>query len=963
MTTMRSSSVLAAFAVLFIPMRVGASPRIIPEPRPEPLGVVVRDAKTIHALEVESVDAKGISFKVTAALKGKVAEAPFRFATILKGECEGLFRVGDSVLCFHQKDLATLFVRGRCAYAVEPIKWRGEKHWFCLSTDRLDVTYDGPTAALRDHVVAILAGEERTITARPHRPDRTTKRGRLWRIKASLKITRFVESDESAHFVGWGSGDPKEAALLADALRADDVRDRIAAAEELAHLGSEATSALPALRRALDDANPAVVLAAARALVLVDPEDGRGIKALVARLTNGNAAVRAEAATTLARTGRRAREALPALLRAVDDRDGQVRRAAIEAVGQLAPCTDSEASAVATLGALVKDGIDKYHPADTAMEALRQFGPRFWSEASMVRSALRNLDESNYRAAADAVDLLARLDPPPVELLAEVLADHRSMDSARRAATAHLVARGPRARLVLPRLRRALAEPRESGVIDICEALLAIDPEGAPALIAPFLLDLLRKEESYSRDYTISLIGRCGPAGRPALAAVLPTFERDDFWSIRRVRSLSPVLEPEDRKLLPQLRDLLTENKYLDCDILLLADILLRLGLQDKALADAIARLKSKSPGHRVEVATWLGERGREAKSAEAALRQVLTTVTGSQHTRVALALWRVGGSGEGGPRDQAFAALEAVCKFVPTWKETDFGEAVTEVHSRLLEAPDAVPVLARSLSDRNPYVRLVAVLALARVKPDHTDIVPTLRQLLTRHPDYFRFAADTLVALGPQAQPLAPLLTTRLRSETTEYIDSVRVLRRIDPGLAAKSWGAAGVPGAVPEDLGPLWNDLASSDAFRAGLAIWRLAGGGSRTVTLVRERLRPPDVLTPKQVARLIADLDSDEFETREHASSELSKSLDSTAQALREARAGKPSPEARRRLDRLLELVDRSEDPDQRRRVRAVHLLTEMDCPEAVALLDHLARDTRFTHVLAAVGAGGPLRKPRR
>ncbi len=217
---MRFSSLLAALAVLFVPVRVVASPRFIPAPETAPLGVVVRDAKTIHALEVKSVDAKGISFKVTAALKGKADEAPFRFAQLLKGVgCEGLFRAGDPVLCFRKGEIATLFLRGRWAYAVEPDDIRGEEHWFCLSADRLDVTYEGSMEALRDHVAALLAGGERTITARPPRPYGATEDSRLWRIKAGPKVTRLVDSDESAHFVGWGSGDPKEAVLLADALR------------------------------------------------------------------------------------------------------------------------------------------------------------------------------------------------------------------------------------------------------------------------------------------------------------------------------------------------------------------------------------------------------------------------------------------------------------------------------------------------------------------------------------------------------------------------------------------------------------------------------------------------------------------------------------------------------------------------------------------------------------------------
>ncbi len=681
------------------------------------------------------------------------------------------------------------------------------------------------------------------------------------------------------------------------------------------------------------------------------------MKTLVACLKNDNADVRAKAATTLARAGVRAREALPDLLRAVNDRNGWVRSAVASALGQLAPGTASEASALAALGALLKDGTEEGGSANAAVQALRQFGPRAWSVARQVRQALQNLDKPNTEAGGDVVDLLARLSPPPIEFLGEVLADQRSSYSARQAALDHLVALGPRARLILPRLRRALATPRNDGVVEICEALLAIDPKSSPALIAPILLDSLKKEDSEAHHTAaklgiLSLLGRCGPAGRPALAAVLPTLQPGHFETFCAVRCLIPLLGPEDRKLLPQLRGLLPDGDRHHNDRFVLAEVLLRLGLGDEAVVQAATLLKSEDPGQRVDVAAWLGARGRLAASTEGALRQALAKATGSQRTRIALALWRVGGSGEGGLRDKAFAALESQSQFAG-W-EDDFGEALAEVHSRLLADRDTMSTLVQLLSDRNPHVRLVTAGILARVNPECPDTLQVLRGLLTRHPDFFDRAADTLVALGPRAQPLAPLLTSRPRTESRDgYLKTVSVLRRIDPSLEAKGWGAAG----VPRDLGPLWDDLAESDAFRADLAIWHLAGGGPRTVALVSERLRPPPTFTKEQVARLIADLDSDSFDTREKACAELGKSLETTAPALRAARAKDPPLEVRKRLDRLLEMVDASETPEQRRRMRAVHLLTEMGCPEAKALLDRLARDARFHPVLKAMGRRPP------
>jgi hypothetical protein len=148
-----------------------------------------------------------------------------------------------------------------------------------------------------------------------------------------------------------------------------------------------------------------------------------------------------------------------------------------------------------------------------------------------------------------------------------------------------------------------------------------------------------------------------------------------------------------------------------------------------------------------------------------------------------------------------------------------------------------------------------------------------------------------------------------------------------------------------VPANLTPLWDDLARDDAFRADVAIWRLAGAGSRAVTLVRERLKPAPALSEKEIARLIVDLGSDDFATRERASATLKKVLLAAAPALRRARADHPSLEKLKRINRLLADLDPSREPEQRRRLRAVRLLSEMDIPEARALLQRLARDRRF------------------
>src|SRR5205823_5456599 len=103
--------VLVVIVVLCLIPTVSARPRIIPIAYPEPLGVIVGKSKTIHLLRVESAGPKGVHFTTKATLKGRLDDAPFRFAELYSIDSgpfpPGLFRKGASVLCFHhQKEMA-----------------------------------------------------------------------------------------------------------------------------------------------------------------------------------------------------------------------------------------------------------------------------------------------------------------------------------------------------------------------------------------------------------------------------------------------------------------------------------------------------------------------------------------------------------------------------------------------------------------------------------------------------------------------------------------------------------------------------------------------------------------------------------------------------------------------------------------------------------------------------------------
>jgi RNA polymerase sigma factor (sigma-70 family) len=142
---------------------------------------------------------------------------------------------------------------------------------------------------------------------------------------------------------------------------------------------------------------------------------------------------------------------------------------------------------------------------------------------------------------------------------------------------------------------------------------------------------------------------------------------------------------------------------------------------------------------------------------------------------------------------------------------------------------------------------------------------------------------------------------------------------------------------GSEPSPAGAsLWDDLAA-DPVTAYRAQWALLEDPNAAVKLLRERQTPETVGgDDKQIRQLIADLDSDQYRTRERAVKALRDAGGPTLPHLRTAQA-KASPEAARRLSQLLaQLTAEPPTPNDLRQMRAVQVLELARTPEAKAVL---------------------------
>lgn len=146
-------------------------------------------------------------------------------------------------------------------------------------------------------------------------------------------------------------------------------------------------------------------------------------------------------------------------------------------------------------------------------------------------------------------------------------------------------------------------------------------------------------------------------------------------------------------------------------------------------------------------------------------------------------------------------------------------------------------------------------------------------------------------------------------------------------------------------KELDRLWEDLAGEDAVRAYQAVGRLVADPAAAVPGLGAKIAAERV-DDRRIARLIADLDSDSFDVREKAMTELERQGSRIEFALKQAVENKPPLEVQRRLESLLEKATKSKlglPTEQIRMVRAIEVLERAGGKEAQTVLETLAKQT--------------------
>ena len=139
------------------------------------------------------------------------------------------------------------------------------------------------------------------------------------------------------------------------------------------------------------------------------------------------------------------------------------------------------------------------------------------------------------------------------------------------------------------------------------------------------------------------------------------------------------------------------------------------------------------------------------------------------------------------------------------------------------------------------------------------------------------------------------------------------------------------------PTQIEKCWQDLASSDAATAFASLCDLAAAPKQSVAWVRDKLKPTFAADPNHVAKLLLQLESDQFKARQQAVTEMLQIGEQLLPAIDKALAANPALESRLRLQDLrTRLTSFTLQGERLQAFRAVELLERIGSADARQLL---------------------------
>jgi RNA polymerase sigma factor (sigma-70 family) len=240
-------------------------------------------------------------------------------------------------------------------------------------------------------------------------------------------------------------------------------------------------------------------------------------------------------------------------------------------------------------------------------------------------------------------------------------------------------------------------------------------------------------------------------------------------------------------------------------------------------------------------------------------------------------------------------------------------------------------------------FNRYATLLMAARGGDDWKFWEPRMRRLLLDSQDQGKTVAHQKGSWGPEKENFAQaggrVMVTSL---------ALLTLQACAGGDTPQLW-----QGRAAEAL---WSDLAAADFLRVRRGMLSLIAVPGEAVPLLKKNLHPAADADPKAVARWLKALDDAQFTVREEATAELEKVAEVAEPALLQALKERPSPEARKRIERVLLTAEQQRlAPERQQALRGVEVLVRIGSAEARQVLETLARGAPGSSLTQEARAG--------
>jgi hypothetical protein len=195
----------------------------------------------------------------------------------------------------------------------------------------------------------------------------------------------------------------------------------------------------------------------------------------------------------------------------------------------------------------------------------------------------------------------------------------------------------------------------------------------------------------------------------------------------------------------------------------------------------------------------------------------------------------------------------------------------------------------------------------------------------------------QVLVLTGPLPDLESPKLAVRSNSYLIDAASGKILFSDVlEPHADRRTVSAA--------ELERAWDRLKDADASSSDQLLWEFSAGEDQAVAFIAAHLSRPPEVDAKEIEKWIAELDGNEFKTRDAAYRRLQDAGGAAAPALELANKSTTSVEVRFATNRLLAFLKSgdSDSPVLRREALAMQVLARVDTPSAHKLLQEIATE---------------------